>query len=207
MARRGRRPNRNQGSGNIGPNGNRPPKKKPAGRPGYQGPQWGGYTPSGGHPAGRPGAASAPTGPPGPVGPPPPDWQEIAARAAEQRNTAYQGFQSAFDRGNIGREYGFLANGAIDPNNPNSRAAMLQRSYQQGQTGDNTSFAAQGQLYSGAYQNQINDRTRGYNTDNANLQAAQNQATGQTYLNQFAGSGGGASPEQIAALLRALGQG
>jgi hypothetical protein len=139
-------------------------------------------------------------------GTPPPDWQQIAAQAAEQRNSAYAGAQGAFDRGNISREFGFTANGAIDPNNPNSRAALHQQSYQQGQVGDNTSYAATGQLYSGAYQSQIDNRTKGYNTDNANLLAAQNQATGQSYLNQFAGSGGGATPEQIAALLRALGQ-
>jgi hypothetical protein len=129
----------------------------------------------------------------------------LAQDAANQRNNAYQGAQAAFDRGNINREYGFTANGGIDPSNPNSRAALLQRSYQQGQQGDNTSFASQGQLYSGAYQSQIDSRTQGYNTDRQRLQAEQNQATGQTYLNQFSGSSGGAGPEQIEALRRALG--
>jgi hypothetical protein len=150
---------------------------------------------------------SQPFGTPQAPGAPLPGWQEVANRAAEQRNNAYQTAQATFDRGNISRDYGFTSSGAIDPTNPNSRAALLQQSYQQGQRGDNTGFAAQGQLYSGAYQNQINSRTRGYNTDNARLLAEANQATGQTYLNQFSGSTGGASPEQIAALLRALGQG
>lgn len=149
---------------------------------------------------------SQPFGSPQAPGAPLPDWQQIAADAANQRNNAYQTAQATFDRGNIARDYGFTASGGIDPNNPNSRAALLQQSYQQGARGDNTSYAAQGQLYSGAYQNQINSRTRSYNTDYARLQAEANQATGQTYLNQFSGSSGGASPDQIAALLRALGQ-
>jgi hypothetical protein len=149
---------------------------------------------------------SQPFGTPQSAGPPPPDWQEIAAQAAGARNNAYQHAQGTFDRGNISRDYGFTSSGAIDPNNPNSRAALLQQTYQQGQRGDNTGFAAQGQLYSGAYQNQINSRTRGYNTDNQRLLAEANQATGQTYLNEFSGATGAASPESIAALLRALGQ-
>jgi hypothetical protein len=80
----------------------------------------------------------------------------------------------------------------------------LQQNYQQGQRADLNS--AGNQLYAGSYQNQINARTQGYNTDRARLQAEAQQATGQTYLNQFGGASGGANPEQIAALLRALGQ-
>ena len=45
----------------------------------------------------------------------------------------------------------------VDPNNPFSRAALLQRSYDQAQRGTTNSMAAQGQLYSGALQNALNE--------------------------------------------------
>ena len=45
----------------------------------------------------------------------------------------------------------------VDPNNPFSRAALLQRSYDQAAKGTTNSMAAQGQLYSGALQRQQNE--------------------------------------------------
>lgn len=59
-------------------------------------------------------------------------------------------------------QFGYTANGEVDPTNPFSRAALLQRSYEQQSRGNNTSYAAQGQLYAGSYQNAIDQTDRGY---------------------------------------------
>lgn len=57
---------------------------------------------------------------------------------------------------NYGYDY---VNGTLtfDPKNPFSQAAMLKRSYDQAQTGNTNSYAARGQLYSGALQNAQNE--------------------------------------------------
>lgn len=71
---------------------------------------------------------------------------------------------------------------SIDPNvdvsNPFSKAALLKRSFQQTQRGNTNSYAARGQLYSGALQNAQND-------------AAFNNLQGQDSLLKAAGSGFG----------------
>jgi hypothetical protein len=46
---------------------------------------------------------------------------------------------------------------AFDPNNPFSKAALLQRHYQNAQRGNSTSYAARGQLYAGSLQNAIKE--------------------------------------------------
>ena len=45
---------------------------------------------------------------------------------------------------------------SFDPNNPFSRAALLKRNYDSEKSGNKTSYAARGQLYSGALVNQQN---------------------------------------------------
>jgi hypothetical protein len=54
-------------------------------------------------------------------------------------------------------EFGFTDTGAVDPNNPFGKAQLLQRAYQQNQKGNKNSYAARGQLYSGALQNAQNN--------------------------------------------------
>jgi hypothetical protein len=57
---------------------------------------------------------------------------------------------------NYGYDY---VNGTLtfDPRDPFSQAAMLKRNYNQAQTGNTNSYAARGQLYSGALQNAQNE--------------------------------------------------
>ncbi len=60
----------------------------------------------------------------------------------------------------------------VDPSNPFSRAALLQRSYDNAKRGTTNSMAAAGQLYSGALQNAQNENARGFQQgDNALRQA------------------------------------
>lgn len=55
--------------------------------------------------------------------------------------------------------------GAIDTSNPYSRAALLQKSYDQNRAGATTSMASRGQLYSGAHQNAQNVAQSDFNRD------------------------------------------
>jgi hypothetical protein len=63
----------------------------------------------------------------------------------------------------LGQESGFNAQGGLDPSNPYSVAANLQRRYQQGQRGTTNSMAAAGQLYSGAHGRNLAEGTYQYN--------------------------------------------
>lgn len=67
-----------------------------------------------------------------------------------------------FDRTQLGQQYGFDAAGNLDPSNPYSIAANLQRRYQQGQQGTTNTFASRGQLYSGATQRNLDEGTYQY---------------------------------------------
>lgn len=62
---------------------------------------------------------------------------------------------------------------SIDPNvdisNPFSKAAALKTAYQQGTTGNTTSYAARGQLYAGSLQNAQNAQLSNYNQGNNDL--------------------------------------
>jgi hypothetical protein len=62
--------------------------------------------------------------------------------------------QTTYEEQQAKQEYGI-----DDPSNPYSRAALLQRSYEQGQTGATNQYAASGQLYSGALQNARTENT------------------------------------------------
>ncbi|MEK9726337.1 MAG: ATP-binding cassette domain-containing protein, partial [Rhodospirillaceae bacterium] len=46
-----------------------------------------------------------------------------------KRNVAYADAQATYDRGRIQRDFGYTASGAVDPNNPYSRAALLEQSF------------------------------------------------------------------------------
>lgn len=58
----------------------------------------------------------------------------------------------------------------VDPNNPYSKAAQLQRSYDNAKRGTTNSMAAQGQLYSGALTNAQNTNDTGYSTSKDTLE-------------------------------------
>lgn len=58
----------------------------------------------------------------------------------------------------------------VDPNNPFSKAALLQRSFDQAQRGNRTSYAARGHLYSGALQNAQNESRHQFEAGSNQLQ-------------------------------------
>lgn len=116
-----------------------------------------------------------------------------------------------YQRGQLGQTYGLgiRPDGTVfdDPSNPYSRAAELQKAYKRSQRGAQTSFAAQGQLYSGAYQNAQNENANvlGRNQD-ANIRgflAAQQGITqsGQSAQGAFLSSQAAAESERIARAL------
>lgn len=103
------------------------------------------------------------------------DWQERTKapdytsnenyqRALADNQAQFQQAQAGLDdqeRG-FGIAYGLGQYGADIANNPYSRAAMLQRSYNQNQRASINTMAARGQLYSGATQNAANANTFNY---------------------------------------------
>ena len=81
----------------------------------------------------------------------------LAGIGREQNQAlAEYGYTGAFDA------QGNLTGRSVDTNNPFSRAALMKRSYDQSARGNNTSFAARGQLNSGAFQNAKDNTDFGY---------------------------------------------
>ncbi len=97
---------------------------------------------------------------------PPVDPIYDAQVGGAQRNRALTEDQVSYQRGQLGQTYGFgmAANGVVvsDPSNPFSLAAAMQKSYDQRRKGNSVGFAARGQLYSGALQNQQNAAAMDY---------------------------------------------
>lgn len=84
-------------------------------------------------------------------------------------DTTIAGLQ--YQQGQVQQDYGF-----DDTSNPFNRAAMLQRSYQQSQTGGINRMAAAGQLYSGAAQRGQDEGTYNYNRSYSDLRRSYDQA-------------------------------
>lgn len=59
-----------------------------------------------------------------------------------------------------------------DPNNPFSQASLLRQHYQEAQRGHTNQLASQGQLYSGALQNQLGIDTQGFQQGDNTIQTA-----------------------------------
>jgi hypothetical protein len=97
-----------------------------------------------------------------------------------------------FQRGQIGQTYGFTEQGTLDISNPYNQAALLQKSYQQGQRGTTNSMAGRGQLYSGAHQRNLDEGTFQYGRSYDALRRQATNAYGQlTRAEQDARSGFG----------------
>jgi hypothetical protein len=78
--------------------------------------------------------------------------------------------------------------GGVQASNPFSKAALLVRNYQQQRGRTTNGYAAQGQLYSGAIQNQRGQDTFGYQQGQDTLQKAlQEYLTGQSRSRRDAG--------------------
>lgn len=97
---------------------------------------------------------------------PPPDPAFLAQQAQAQLAMGLGNAWDTYQRGQIENDYGLGA----DASNPYSRAKLLEQSYQQNQRGANTSYASQGQLYSGAYQNAKDYNARNYAVGQDRLQ-------------------------------------
>lgn len=113
-------------------------------------------------------AAAAPTAPP-PAANPLLDAQIQNLYAGRDIGLAGLNEAEKFLRLDFGLIQDANGNFAVDVGNPQAKAAMLQRSYQQARRGDLNSMAARGQLTSGAYLRQQGERNRGEQTDFASL--------------------------------------
>lgn len=87
----------------------------------------------------------------------------------------------------------------IDASNPYSRAALLQKSYDQTKQGNTTSYAARGQLYSGALGNAQNAAQTNFNTSSEGLRSAFNETVRQ-WLTGLGGARQGAGAARTDAL-------
>lgn len=74
--------------------------------------------------------------------------------------------------GRIGFDTGFGPNGQADLSSPYNQAMMLQRAHDQASTGITNSYAASGQLYSGARQSTANEENFQYERSLSNLKTA-----------------------------------
>lgn len=124
-------------------------------------------------------AAPTPAAAPGPAAPAPVSWQDSTYNqtvgAVNQSLNNLQTYLTNQGQAlglNYGVNYtgdpttGTAGNFQIDPNvdvsNPFSKAALLKKSYDQSVSGNTNSYAAQGQLYSGALQNAQNQSGLSY---------------------------------------------
>lgn len=122
----------------------------------------------------RPGGLTmpAPSGASAPSGFDPyssPVYQQGVAGAQRRYDFDVAGFEES--RNQLNRDYGYrpvmvagkpTSGFELDPTNPYSKAQALQRAYDNHQRGATNSYAAQGQLYSGALQNSLNEGQRGF---------------------------------------------
>ncbi len=76
---------------------------------------------------------------------------------SEDRTASDFGYKVDYSTGANGART--VTNLSVDPTNPFSRAAALQRSYDQAKEGSTNSYAARGQLYAGSLQNAQNENT------------------------------------------------
>ena len=153
-------------------------------------------------------AATSPGTAAGSPQPRPLDWQEQLATSQANRNVALSDANATYQTGQINRDFGYLGNGQIDPNNPYSRAALLEQTYKNSLRGNTNSYASQGQLYAGSLQNAQNETHRQHSIGVNSLQNAYQDALhGVTLgqLNSYANAGSSVSDAQFQALLQALG--
>lgn len=95
---------------------------------------------------------------PAPIAPPPFNANQAASEAYGNQVRGNQQSDDDLDLTQYAQQAGIQYNpatgqfGGFDPTNPFSQAALLMKSRQERDQGENTSYAARGQLYSGAYQ-------------------------------------------------------
>lgn len=148
-----------------------------------------------------PGAPAPPD--PGPGGPPVDPYLE-ARKVAAQRTLQIGAAQDTYQLGRIENMYGF----GSDMSNPYSQAKLLEDTYKRTKRGSETSYAAQGQLYSGALQRKLEDDYRNYNVQTDQARRAYQDAKGEVQRGQvdrYSGILGDIDEQTYQSLLRALG--
>jgi hypothetical protein len=146
--------------------------------------------------------------PPPPTPTPPPDSGLIMAQAGANNAVAIADGWAAYQNTQIGADYGFTADGAIDPNNPYSRAALLQRSYQDSQRGTTNSYASAGQYNSSAYSRMQDRNSENFDVGVDQLkkaEAKERAAVLKGQVDTYSENAAYLSEEQKAAIFRALG--
>jgi len=133
---------------------------------------------------------------------PPPDPAYLSAQASAQRNVALTDADAVYQNTRLNNMYGFG-----DTSNPYSRANLLMESYRRNQRGTMNSYAAQGQLNSGAYERMQGENKRNYNigfdqTSREYQDARYDITRGQ--VQAYADAGSAVSGAQWEAILRAL---
>lgn len=133
-----------------------------------------------------------------------------AQKIAAGRNLAVGNIGATLNQEYLGYDTGYSPTGARDYSNPYSRAALLQESYNRSRRGTTNSYAAAGQLYSGAYGRMQDENARNYLIGSNQLQtAAQRGYTGIGLgkLTNAANYGTSLSTADFNALIAALGLG
>lgn len=146
----------------------------------------------------------------GPVTPGPPiDPALEATKAAANLNIGLGDAADTYQTGKIGLEYGNLDDPTSDlAANPYSRAALLQKSYQDAQRQGRTSYAASGQQYAGSYQNRVEADREGYEQNLDALRKGKQSELDQILqgkLSRYSTVGASVNQDTLNAILRALG--
>lgn len=81
-------------------------------------------------------------------------FEQTKASLISNRDTALTNL--ANDKTRLQSTYGYNMDGTENTSDPYSRLAQLRADYEKIKRGSSVSYAARGQLYSGAYQNQVN---------------------------------------------------
>lgn len=137
---------------------------------------------------------------PGPL----PDPAFMAQQAAAQRQLQLGGVWDKYQLGQIENSYGL----GVDVSNPFSRANLLQQQYQRGQRGTEQSYAQQGQLHAGAYQNARNFNAGQYSQQyDALKRQYQGEKAGviQGQIARYGSTIGNVSQQDMDSVIRALG--
>lgn len=121
-------------------------------------------------------------------------------RTVASANTNLQNTLSglALQRDQLGINYGLGEAGGSVASNPYSRAALLQKSYDQNQRRTQNAMAASGQLYSGSTQNARNFNTGAYSQGRDSLQKDFDARMGQTILGEQQARDGFTSAKEAA---------
>jgi hypothetical protein len=135
---------------------------------------------------------------------PPIDPMYEAYKVSAQRNTALADADAAYQTARIENQYGLGA----DRSNPYSDAKLLEDSYLRSQRGTTNSYAAQRQLYSGAYKRMQDENKHQYNVGYDRLAREYQDAKygvvrGQ--LGSYVQYGAGVDDERFRSILRGLG--